>query len=74
VQLQVPPSSHFIFIPVVLVLGIVLGFMLGARATREAIALDDRRKAEREARRAARAAAKTTEAPPDAPDAPYAPG
>ena len=62
-QLQVPPSSHFIFIPVVLVLGVVLGFMLGARATREAFHLEERRKAEREARRAARAA-KADEAPP----------
>jgi len=62
-QLQVPPSSHFIFIPVVLVLGVVLGFLLGARATREAFHLEERRKAEKEARRAARAA-KATEVPP----------
>ena len=50
----VPPSSHFIYIPVILVLGIVLGFVLGARATRDAIALEARKAAEREARRAAR--------------------
>jgi hypothetical protein len=56
VVLQVPPSSHFIFIPVVLVLGIIIGFMLGARATRDAIATEERRRADREARRAARAA------------------
>jgi hypothetical protein len=63
--LQVPPSSHFIFIPVVLVLGIIIGFMLGARATRDAIATEERRRAGREARRAARAAgASTTDAPP----------
>jgi len=60
--LQVPPSSHFIFIPVVLVLGIIIGFLLGARATRDAIATEERRRAEREARRAKRAAA----AAPDA--------
>lgn len=54
--LQVPPSSHFIFIPVVLVLGIIIGFMLGARATRDAIATEERRRADREARRAKRAA------------------
>lgn len=59
-MLQVPPSSHFIFIPVVLVLGIIIGFMLGARATRDAIATEERRRADREARRAARAAAKDT--------------
>jgi hypothetical protein len=55
--LQVPPSSHFIFIPVVLVLGIIIGFLLGARATRDAIATEERRRVEREARRAKRAAA-----------------
>jgi len=58
-----PPSSHFIFIPVVLILGIVLGFVLGARATRDAIALEQRRHADREARRAARAATKAGEPP-----------
>lgn len=60
--LQVPPSSHFIFIPVVLVLGIIIGFMLGARATRDAIATEERRRADREARRAARAAASAKDA------------
>ena len=60
--LQVPPSSPFIFIPVVLVLGIIIGFMLGARATRDAIATEERRRADREARRAARAAASAKDA------------
>jgi len=59
--LQVPPSSHFIFIPVVLVLGIIIGFLLGARATRDAIATEERRRTDREARRAARAGARATE-------------
>jgi len=53
-----PPSSHFIYIPVVFVLGIVLGFMLGSKATRDAFALEERKAAEREARRAAREAAR----------------
>lgn len=52
----VPPSSHFIYIPVIAVLGVVLGFVLGSKATRDAIALEQRKVAEREARRAARAA------------------
>ena len=52
-----PPSSHFIYIPVVLILGIVLGFVLGAKATRDAIALEQRKAAEREERKARRAAA-----------------
>ena len=63
-MLQVPPSSHFIFIPVVLVLGIIIGFMLGARATRDAIATEERRRADREARRAKRAAAAPDAAAP----------
>ena len=37
--ISLPPSSHFIYIPVVLVIGIVVGFMLGAKATRDEIAL-----------------------------------
>ena len=51
-----PPSSHFIYIPVMLILGIVIGFMLGAKATRDEIALGQRKAAEREARMAERAA------------------
>jgi hypothetical protein len=51
-----PPSSHFIYIPAVLVLGLVLGFMMGSKATRDAYALEERKAAEREARRAAREA------------------
>jgi uncharacterized membrane protein len=59
-----PPSSHFIYIPVVLILGIVLGFVLGAKATRDAIALEQRKAAEREERRARRqASAASTESP-----------
>lgn len=51
-----PPSSHFIFIPVVLLLGIVLGFMMGSRATRDAFRLEQRKAAEREERRVRRQA------------------
>jgi hypothetical protein len=58
-----PPSSHFIYIPVVLILGIVLGFVLGAKATRDAIALEQRKAAEREERRARRQAAAAPDAP-----------
>ena len=52
----VPPSSHFIYIPVIFILGIVIGFVLGAKATRDAIALEARKAAEREERKARRAA------------------
>lgn len=31
-----PPSSHFIFIPAVLIIGIVIGWILGSRAARDA--------------------------------------
>jgi hypothetical protein len=50
----VPTSAHFLYIPGVLLLGIFFGFMLGAKLTRDNIALEDRRRAEREARRKAR--------------------
>jgi len=53
----VPPSSHFIYIPVIFVLGIVIGFVLGAKATRDAIALEARKAAEREELKARRQAA-----------------
>ena len=33
--LGVPSSAHFIFIPTVLILGIVLGFIMGSKATRD---------------------------------------
>lgn len=56
VAIALPPSSHFIYIPVIFVIGIVLGFLLGAKATRDEIALGQRKAAERETRMAERAA------------------
>lgn len=56
--LALPSSSHFIYIPVVFMIALVLGFLLGAKATRDAIALEQKKAAEREARRAERAAAR----------------
>ncbi len=44
-------SAHFIFIPSVLLVGIVIGWILGSRATRDAYASELRRREEREARR-----------------------
>ena len=41
-------AGHFIFIPAVLLIGIVLGWILGSRAARDAYAAELRR---REARR-----------------------
>ena len=55
--MDVPPSSHFIYIPVMLVLGIVLGFVMGSRATRDQINLDQKKADERARKKAARHAA-----------------
>ena len=52
--IALPNSSHFIYIPVIFVLGIVLGFLLGSKATRDAIAFEQKKAAEREERRAKR--------------------
>ena len=47
-------SGHFIFIPAVLLIGIVLGWVLGSRAARDAYAAELRRREERAQRNAAR--------------------
>ena len=61
-----PSSSHFIYIPVIFVLGIVLGFVFGSKATRDAIAFEAKKAQEREARKAAREAARAGDKPPAA--------
>jgi hypothetical protein len=45
------PATHFIFIPAVLLLGIVIGWVLGSRAAKDAYAAELRRREERAARR-----------------------
>ncbi len=45
-----PPSSHFIFIPAVLLLGVVIGWILGSRAARDAYMAELKRREERERR------------------------
>lgn len=54
--MNLPSSSHFIYIPIVLILGVVLGFVFGARTTREAYVLEQRRLDERAKKRADRKA------------------
>jgi hypothetical protein len=54
--LGIPSAAHFIFIPTVLVVGIVLGFIMGSKATRDAYALEEKKAAERAERAANRAA------------------
>lgn len=46
------PASHFIFIPAVLLIGVVIGWILGSRAARDAYAAELRRREEREKRKA----------------------
>ena len=41
------PSTHFIFIPGVLLIGIVIGWVLGSRAARDAYAMELKRREER---------------------------
>ena len=55
-------SGHILFIPGVLMVGMFLGFILGARAARNQFELQEKRTAEREAARAARAAKKSAAA------------
>ncbi len=55
--MDLPPSSHFIYIPAVLILGIIVGFIMGSRATRDAYALEQRHAENRARRKAERAAA-----------------
>jgi hypothetical protein len=45
-------AAHFIFIPAVLVVGIVIGWILGSRAAQDAFAAELRRREERERRKA----------------------
>ena len=44
-------SAHFIFIPAVLLVGVVVGWILGSRAAQDAFAAELRRREERAARK-----------------------
>ena len=44
-------AGHFIFIPSVLLIGVVLGWVLGSRAARDAFAQELKRREERAARK-----------------------
>ena len=45
-------SAHFIFIPATLLVGVVIGWILGGRAARDAYAMELKRREERAARKA----------------------
>ena len=49
-------SAHFIYIPLVVIAGIVIGFILGGRAARDAFNLQRKRDAELASAKAAREA------------------
>ena len=44
-------SAHFIFVPTVLLIGIVIGWILGGRAAQDAFAAELKRREERSKRR-----------------------
>jgi hypothetical protein len=46
-EIGIPTSSHFIFIPATLLLGVVIGWILGSRAAQDAMASELRKRDER---------------------------
>jgi len=46
-----PSMAHVLYIPAVLLLGIVLGWILGSRAAKDAFAMELKRREERAARK-----------------------
>lgn len=60
--MDLPSSAHFIYIPGVLILGLVLGFVWGSRATQESYRLEAKRVEEVAAKKAARAAERAAQA------------
>ncbi len=61
-----PSSAHLIYIPLVMLVGVVFGFILGARAARNAFDMEQRRAEQRAAARARRAARRNRAAGPKA--------
>jgi hypothetical protein len=57
-------AGHFIYIPATILLGVVVGWILGSRAARDAFAAELRRREDSAARAAAKAA--KSKAPPSA--------
>lgn len=46
-EIGVPDASHFIFIPAVLLVGVVIGWILGSRAAQDAMASEMRKRESR---------------------------
>ena len=53
-----PTSGHLIFIPAILLLGVLIGFLMGTRASADRAAMDAHRDEQRKQAREARAARK----------------
>ena len=53
-------AGHFLYIPGTIVVGIVIGWILGSRAARDAFAAELRKREEADARKAAKAAKNAT--------------
>jgi len=53
-------STHFIFIPAVLLVGVVIGWIMGSRAARDAFAMELKRREERASRNAPKASGQGT--------------
>jgi hypothetical protein len=49
-------AGHFLYIPAMVVVGIVIGWILGSRAARDAFAAELKKREEADARKAAKAA------------------
>ncbi len=56
-------AAHFIYIPMILIVGVVLGFFLGGRAAKDAFAHDQKQAEKRAAARAARRGESDTRPP-----------
>ncbi len=52
------PAGHFVYIPAILLFGLVVGWILGSRAAADAYHAELKRREERAARKQARADAK----------------
>jgi hypothetical protein len=46
-EFGIPTASHFIFIPAVLLIGVVVGWILGSRAAQDALAGELRKRERR---------------------------
>jgi hypothetical protein len=49
-------AGHFLYVPATIVIGVVIGWILGSRAARDAFAMEMKRREEDAARKAAKAA------------------